>query len=480
MVMNFTDRMFLMWESPEAMAAAAPAGMLVFTAICFPLGIAMFAITFVGQYAGAGRSRRAARVTWQAVWLGVMTVPLMLATIPLAPWMFEIAGHDASTVLLEAKYYQAASFGAGATVIAAAMSAFFIGRGKTGTVMIVDSAAAGLNLVLDYLLIFGHGGFPAWGIEGAAWATVVAQWAKVLAYGLLMMSRENRTQHGTTDQCRFDGALMRRLLYFGVPSGLQLLVEVLAFSLFLMLMGRLGQDAMVVTVMAFNISGLAFVPMMGLGFAVSSMVGQQLGSNRADLAARATWNAFGIAMVYTGLMGLLFIVVPEMFLWGFAKGVDPIQFEPLRKTTVILLRFVAAYCLFDAMNLMFVNALKGAGDTRFILKISLFTSGIPVALGWFGIQVMGRGLFWCWMIVTGWICSLGIIYLLRFLQGHWREMRVIEHETEEPVRRIADSELASELSVLPTVDHAPLGHDKIHRPVMDVNRNEVDDLRVER
>ncbi|MBC7353746.1 MAG: polysaccharide biosynthesis C-terminal domain-containing protein, partial [Thermogutta sp.] len=93
---------------------------------------------------------------------------------------------------------------------------------------------------------------------------------------------------------------------------------------------------------------------------------------------------------------------------------------------ILLLRFVAAYCLFDAMNLIFSGALRGAGDTRFILRVGVLMCPIPAALTWLGTEWLGMGLIFSWVVLTLWTCALGLIYLLRFLQGHWRDMRVIE------------------------------------------------------
>ncbi len=108
----------------------------------------------------------------------------------------------------------------------------------------------------------------------------------------------------------------------------------------------------------------------------------------------------------------------------------PEQFEPLRKLIVVLLRFVAAYCLFDAMNVVFMSAIRGAGDTRFVFWTSLGTSLLPLSLAWLGIHHLGQGLLWCWTLITLWVCSAALIYLARFLQGKWRAMRVIEPEVD--------------------------------------------------
>ena len=83
---------------------------------------------------------------------------------------------------------------------------------------------------------------------------------------------------------RFNAAIFRRLLRYGGPNGLQMLVEIAGFTVFLLLVGTLGPEAMAATTLAFNVNTLAFVPMLGLGIALSTMVGQQLGRNNPQLA----------------------------------------------------------------------------------------------------------------------------------------------------------------------------------------------------
>ena len=427
-LMNFTDRMFLLWHSNTAMAAALPAGLLHFTILCFPFGVVTYVSTFVAQYHGAGHPQRIGRVMWQGVWLSLLASPLVLATIPLAPAFFRWAGHEPAIAALEVTYYEILAFGAGGTLLATNFSAFFTGLGRTRVVMVVDTLAAVLNAVLDYAWIFGHFGFPAAGIAGTAYATALAQWSAALLYAVWLLRPTYRETYQVVAGWRYDSTLMARLLRYASPSGLQMVVEVGAFTLFLLVVGRLGEQALTATNLAFNVNTLAWLPMVGLGTAVSTMVGQQLGRNETLLAARATWTAFGIALCYMTTLALLYALVPDWFLIGHAAGMPAVRFRAVRELTVVLLRFVAAYCLFDAMNLMFSSAIKGAGDTRFVLATTLVLSPLPVTLSWLGVAHFGAGLLWCWSAVTLWVCLLGVVYLLRFLQGRWRAMRVIEQD----------------------------------------------------
>ena len=158
-----------------------------------------------------------------------------------------------------------------------------------------------VNLLLDYVWIFGYAGFPALGIAGAGWATVTALWLKVVCYVVMVLQAEHRKHYGTLAGMRFDRDLFGRLLYFGGPSGVQMLLDVIGFTVFVMLIGRLGDVQYEATSMAFSISTLGFMPIWGLGMAASILVGQRLGENRDDLAARSTWTTLYVAWAYMGI-----------------------------------------------------------------------------------------------------------------------------------------------------------------------------------
>jgi MATE family multidrug resistance protein len=364
------------------------------------------------------------------VWLGAAVIPLFLLVIPFASLIFEFAGHDPEVIPYEAVYFQVLALGAGATVIGAAQSAFYTGRGVTWVVMIVDVAMVALNIVLDALLIFGIGGWLRWGIAGAALATVICQWLKVAVYWWLIRRPKNRERYGIVAGRRLDLNLMRRLWRFGGPSGLQFLLEGAGFTLIVMFMGQLDKNSLVATTMAFQINMLAFVPLIGVGIAVSTLVGQQLTGGSAHLAARATWTAFWIGLAYTCVFGVAYVALPDVFLIGNAVGSDAAQFAEIRGLVAVLLRFVAAYCIFDAIQIVFSCAIKGAGDTRFVLATTAVVSLLGVTIGQIGAR-LGGGLYWWWLVVTGWIMVLGVVYLARFLQGKWRSMRVIETDPTE-------------------------------------------------
>jgi MATE family multidrug resistance protein len=426
-IQHFVDRMFLTWYSPEAIAAAMPAGILNFTFMCFFIGTAGYASTFVAQYYGAKRYENIGPVLWQGIYLSVIGGIGFLFLIPLAEPFFRYVGHDKAVQNCEIIYFQVLCLGAAPVIASSAMSGFFSGRGKTWPVMWVNVLATAVNLVLDYTMIFGNWGFAERGIQGAAIATVFSQIFAVFMYAVLLFRQKYDTRYQTLRGWRFDKALFARLIRFGVPNGVQFFLDVMGFTAFILFMGRLGTTNLAATNIAFNINTLAFMPMIGFAIAVSVLVGQNLGNNRPDLAERGVYSGFHITFLYIASIALLYVCIPNILLLPYASQADPATFETIRKLAVILLRFVAVYSLFDTLTLTFASAVKGAGDTRFAMFLMLFLSVfvfiIPsyVALVW-----LNAGLYTGWVIASIYISILGLSFLFRFLGGKWKSMRVIE------------------------------------------------------
>lgn len=427
-VLTFIDRMFLHWVSGTSMSAAFSAGMVWFLVFSLPMGICTYANAFVAQYHGDGQPEQIGPSMWQSVWVALLSTPFALACIPLAAIIFQIAEHGAESTQQEILYFQILCVGGPAMLVTQAFSAFYSGRGETWVVMLIDGFIALVNVALDYAWIFGTLGFPAMGIAGAAWATVAALWLKVIVYLVLLMQRKHRQQYNTLSGMRFSRDLFGRLIYYGGPSGLQMILEVLGFTVFVVLVGRIGALETEATTMAFSISSFAFMPVWGFGMATSVLVGQHLGEDRDDLAVRATWTTLTIALTYIALLSLLFVLTPDLFLGVFFAHNTAVAAEQVavRAMAEILLRFVAAYCLFDTLAMIFVSAIKGAGDTRFVLYVSLVMASLLAVLSWLTVEVWHAGVYACWSIITVWVWAMGLIYWLRFRQGSWRSMRVIE------------------------------------------------------
>jgi MATE family multidrug resistance protein len=427
-IMTFFDRLFLNWVSGEAMDASFTSSVAWFAFLAWPLGICAYANTFVAQYDGAGRQDRIGLVIWQAVWLASGLGLLSLVLIPLAPTLFGLAGYSVQQSADDIQYFQIISLCGPGLLISEASKTFYSGRGQTWVVMIVDAATAVIELGLNYVWIFGYLGFPEMGLAGAAWSTVVGMCLKAAVYVILPLQKKYRRQFGTTAGIRWEGVLLRRIMYFGWPSGLHILLDVTGFTVFIFVLNGLGDVAKQATSLAFSISSLAFMPIYGLHIAASVLVGERLGENRDDLAARATYTTMQIAWLYMLVISLLYALTPQLFLFGFFPGGAATTTEQIavRDLAATLLLFVAAYNLLDATQMIFVGALKGAGDTQFLLWVSLALASMLAGFSWLSVEIWKLDVHGLWALVVAWCLIAAAAYALRFRQGKWRQMRVIE------------------------------------------------------
>jgi len=433
-IMHFVDRMFVAWYSQDSLAASTPAGMASFVPLSFFIGTAGYVSTFVAQYRGAGRHHRIGPAVWQGIYLGLAAMVLMWCLYPLAGPIMNLGGHAESIRVLEIQYFRVLVLGGGLVVLNAVLNGFYTGRGKMYTVMAVSLIINAANVVLNYCWIFGKFGFPAWGLVGAGWATVLSQGLGVVIMFALFFSPGNRREFGTTAKIGPDKDLFKRLLRYGVPNGLHFFVDISAFTVFLFLVGKKGPIQLATTNAVFCINHLAFMPMIGFAIATSTLVGQFLGRHRPDLAQRATGAALRMVLVYMALIAAVFIFLPEQLLGLFKPrqgGADISGMLALGKT---LLVFVALYSISDGVAIVYSAALKGAGDTLFCLLLTfILIWSLMVLPVYVSITYFDGGVRMAFAFILVYICVLACGFYLRYRGGKWQKMRVIEPAEITPV-----------------------------------------------
>jgi len=426
-IQTFVNRLFLTWYSTEAVAGAVTGLFTIWSLIALFIGTGEYLTTFIAQYLGAGRRERIGPALWQGIYFSLGAGALIAALSPLAGPVFALAGHGPVVRAYETTYARILMWGSFPVILMATLSTFFAGRGHTSAVLRVNVLATAFNVVLDWLWIFGNYGFPRAGVAGAAWATVVSQSLGALVFLALVLRSEYRRAYGTLAGWRLEPALLLRLLRFGVPSGLQYSLEVLAFSLFLMLVGRIGTDELAASGIAFNLNMIVFMPMVGLGVAVSSLVGRYLGADRPEVAERVVHSAFVMSLVYMTACGLVYVFGAGPLLAPYAARADPATFPHVAAIATVLLRFVALYSIFDMMNLVFAAGLKGAGDTVYPLVLTVVLSWSAMLVpAYVACIVRGGGVYVAWSAATLYVLLLGLLMWRRFRGGRWKDLRVIE------------------------------------------------------
>ncbi len=427
----FIDRTLLLWYDGSAMGASMAAGNLFWSLICLPVGVASMTGAFVAQYVGANQQHKIGRFLWQAVWLSLMTAPVFAGIAIITPWLFELASQPANLIPMESIYLRILLIGAVGSVIDTALSGFFSGTEQTQTIMWASIASACLNIVLDVGLVFGIGPLPELGIVGAGIASSISFWFKAILFVVLIARQADEQTFGFRSGCVFDFPLLKKLLFYGLPAGLQFLVEAGGFTLIVLQIGSLGDLPLRATTMAINFNMIAFIPLVGLSIAASVLVGRHLTQSGPALAQHAVKSAWALAMIYSGLWALLYVALPDWLLSLYRLGEVDAGSEASIVIARNLLGFVALYVLFDATQLILAGALRGAGDTWFVLLGTAACSVIAVVIG--AIFEPDEGaLRWWWWAITGWVWMLAVMMSLRFFQGRWRSIDMIGKQDVPP------------------------------------------------
>lgn len=291
------------------------------------------------------------------------------------------------------------------------------GSGDTKTPMRIMALMNVVHIFLNWLLIYGIGPIPALGLRGAAISTAISQVAgSAMAVGTLL--RGKTVLKVSFHRLRPDLAALRRVLRIGIPAGVEQIMMQSAQIIYTMIIASLGTVAYAAHRVALNAESLSFMPGFGFALAATALVGQSLGANDPQGAERVGGEAARLAMISMGTMGLIFCLVPGFFVSLFTNDPDVIS------ASAGVLRIVAVGQPFLALTMVLGGALRGAGDTRAVLVITVLgvtTARIGVA---YTLVSMGLGLTGAWIAMVFDLAVRGSLLFLRFRKGAWKHLRV--------------------------------------------------------
>jgi MATE family multidrug resistance protein len=419
-LMLFLDRLLLAHYSIDALNAAAGSSAVAQALQFWCMSMVCIAEVYVGRYNGAGRKDRVGKPVWQMIWLGIATLLFFLPLgIFAGPYIFSAHSYKD----LEIQYFRWLMIFAPVAVISAALSSFYIGRGKVGFVTFVIVIANFINVGLDFVLIFGvEGWVPALGISGAAIATGVAQGFQSIVLFADFFRSKNRIEFGT-GKWHLNRRMLTRCLRLGFPNAIAHTLEVLAWALLFHMMALLGTDYITVVAVAQSILFLFTFLTEGVAKGATAIASNFIGSNQPDLIWKVLQS------------GVKFYLLVFLFLsWILAINPDPLinwflpphimELSPSLKATLHSACFwVWLFFLFDGIGWLLMGLLTAAGDTRFIMKVG-GTSPWLIALLPIYLLVFqfGASTLLVWPLIAFYGLTSCCIYFYRFKQQKWKDL----------------------------------------------------------
>lgn len=424
-VMMFVDRLFLSQLGKVHIAAAMSGGLSSFVFLSLFLGTVGYVNALSAQFYGADDESGCIRSVTQGFRLSLFFYPLALLLIPAVKRFFILAGHSPEQIGLEFTYFRLLMAGGLFGLFRTVLAGFFLGIGKTRTVMLANLTGMVINIPANYVLIFGKAGFPALGMTGAALGTLAGS---LVTTGLLLaafLRHRIYREHHSRELWQWDRIITGKLLRYGLPAGVEQFLNIFAFNLFVQMMHSYSADVAAAVTITFSYDMVAFIPMLGLGFATTSLAGQQMGAGRPDGAEQVARLSLKVGLAYSFSMAMLFVFGAGTLVRAFSGGLTAEDGEviDLAKT---LLRLASLYTMADVLQLVMAGTLRGAGDTKYIMYISVALHWTMALVTFLMIKVFVASPVSVWLVFIGLVVAMGAAMTLRFKFGPWRSLRIIE------------------------------------------------------
>jgi len=414
-------------NAPAAQAAILPAQITLWTFIVTGLATVSINSTFVSQSFGRGNLRTAAAYTWQALYLSLAYGVVGACMYPLLPGVFAWIGHSPEVQELELTYARICLFTVGLSVAAEAFSGFFNGLHRPKVTMWSAIEANLINVAISMILIYGLFGFPAMGIAGAAWGTLIGVTYRVVRLGWSFASGRYAAEFASRAMWRPDWSKMKAIVRTGIPQGLQATSDVCVWMVFInILTGRLfGQTALVASNTAWQYLRLSFMPTFGVGVALTSLVGKAIGQRDHDLARRVTRIAVGIVVAWMALLSVVYLLLRHVLIEAFN---DDLAVIGIGGSIMIC---AVVWQVFDGVGIAYHCALKGAGDTLWPSVLFIVSHWVIVVAGGYAMArlVPHWGVIGPWSAAAALIIFLGFALWWRWHSRAWERIDLFRHES---------------------------------------------------
>lgn len=369
----------------------------------------------ISRYIGSGRRHRAAAVVFVGVWVALGSSVL----IGMAGWHFSAdffrwMGSGSDVIVLGSEYFKILAAGMGLVFLDALAYSALSAAGDTRSSLFIKIVSAFINAGLNYLLIFGHGGFEAMGIEGAAYATLCAYGFNVAVYGWLLIRKGGALC--VYPIFGFDD--LKKMIRIGSSAAVERIVGTASFLLFVMMIASYGTHTLAGYQIGLRIEALAFMP--GFGFSVAAMVlsGQYLGARQSDHAYLSAVLSAKIAVVFMGSVGVVLFLAPEYLASWFTDDAATIDQASL------YLRLVGISQIPLALTFVLSGALRGAGATKTTMQISILSLWLFRIIPAYLVMKMGGGILGIYIAMTVETFIKGWWFWRIFSRKEWLKTRI--------------------------------------------------------
>lgn len=434
-LLGFADMAMVGSLGAAAIAAVGLSDTPMMTAMALFAAISVGTTALVARAIGAKEPEVAGKVAKQSLIISIaMAFVFTTLGLTLARPVIILMGAEPDVVPLSTAYFRIVSMGIPLMIISMIMAGVLRGSGDTKTPMYINGIANILNIIGNFFLIFPSRvwEFTLWGdahsiwipgaglgVPGAAISTTLSRCFAGVVILVLIFAGRVRVKINWREPFRIDIPTIKRIFNVGIPAAAEQMVMRFGQLFYGRIVASLGTMMYAAHRITITAESISFNVGFGFALAATTLVGQNLGAKKPDMAEKSGFMAVKMGAVFMSAVGIFFLVWPDVFLKIFTH--DP----EILKSARICLQIVAISQPFLAAVMGFAGGLRGAGDTRSVLFITLFGMwGLRLTLSWVFAISLGWGLVGAWIAMTVDLIVRGILLLVRFKGGKWKTIKV--------------------------------------------------------
>jgi multidrug resistance protein, MATE family len=416
-VLNLVDAAMVGHLGSAAMAAVGISSFLNFMAVALFIGLATGVQVIVARRIGEGRKSESAVALNGSLLLNLLlALPFSMLLYQLAPNIIHLVIDDVAVVDDAIIYYEMRLIGVTAIAMNFCFRGFWSGVSKTNYYMWVLLAMHAINILLNYMLIYGNFGAPKLGVMGAGLGTTISMILGACCHFVICMIKAKGYgfMHGLPSM-----ESIKSMVKLSAPASLQQFFFAFGFTLLFWIIGQVGTDELAAANVLVNLTLVAVLPCIAFGMSASTLVSEALGRKEPDDAYQWGWDVSIICMAVIALISIPMILFPTPILSIFLVEPDALSIAKLP------LQIVGVGLFIDAIGMVMMNALMGAGATGVTMAVSMgmqWLLFLPVV--WLVGPILGFGLTAIWLANAIYRVIQAVIFMYLWKQQKWRDIRV--------------------------------------------------------
>ena len=415
-IVLITDSAFISRYDTLAFDAVGNGGLVYITMYVTLLGLGDGAQILIARRIGQNKIKSISKIFSTSILILFLIALLLFVLLYflMPEWIISYSKNE-TIAIYQGQYIKIRSFALFTSVLTLAIQAFYMAIGKTWVVLIASLVIALSNIVLDYALIFGNFSFPEMGLEGAAWASTIADGLGTLFLVLFTLFTSYKSEYQLFKRLKVSWLSFKELLNIGAPLMLQGLTALATWTVFFIWIEQIGSFELTVSQNIRSLYMFAFVPIWGFAGTTKTYISQYMGRREFDIipVIQRRIQLITVILLFFTFHGS--ILYPETLI----RFVNPNELYVAKSAEI--LRFVSVSIFLYGFVSVYFQTINGSGNTIFSMSVEMISVGMYLITAFVFIKILRLDIYWVWSVEYIYFGTIGLLSFLYLKRFNWKK-----------------------------------------------------------